>query len=775
MRSNRRFRFRVSRSAIGILAVTSALASFPKPAAAVEHSHAAAAADPSAVNTAVIQSARSGVWSAGETWAGGKVPSAGARVEILPGHQVTYDVDSDKPIRSLLVEGKLSFARDRDTRLDVGMLVVGAVADRTMRDEQAIVNSAAHLVHTHHGDATERAVLEVGTAEQPIAADHRALIRLIYLPGMDKNAGPALVNCGGRMDLHGAAMSRTWLKLRVSANTGDTAITLDQAPSGWRVGDRLVLPTTLKLSLFRKGGGIIPSVRDDTQTEERNIKAMDGQSVTLDKKLDFDHAAEGEYRGEVANLSRNVVIESADYRSQNGSLRGHTMYHTGSTGSISYAEFRHLGKPGVLGRYSLHFHQAGDSLRGTSIVGASIWDSGNRWITVHNTNFLVVRDCVGYRSIGHGFFMEDGSEVYNVFDHNLAIQAVNGNPLPDQVLKFDRNDGSGFWWANSLNTFTRNVAVECDQYGFRFEAGKPPEFDSKVAVRQPDGSKATVDIRTLPFIRFEDNEAHAQRRFGLDLGGTRMVAREDAFKKEADGKRGALDPSNTNIGDVGDVGPDNRHPFVVRNFRVWGSHWSFHSFSPNVMIDGLDVYDSNYGIWRSRVEGAEWKNLSMKKIGSRDIFVPFGGKDSYDNSYNKSLSPKDDLPPATIITSCRKSPQGEWVVRGTTEDNGQVTKVVVNGKPAHAIEANYGQWEVRLPADAVADGVITAASTDASGNAEKTPHVVKLRDVSGAAVVLRELPAGATATKSKSSIDMGMTGAPSGRNANQEEKKRGGS
>src|SRR5207253_1171934 len=95
----------------------------------------------------------------------------------------------------------------------------------------------------------------------------------------------------------------------------------------------------------------------------------------------------------------------------------------GSTGSIGYAEFRHLGKENVLGRYSIHFHLIGDSMRGASVIGASIWDSGNRWITIHGTNYLVVRDCVGYQSVGHGYFLEDGTEVFNVLDHNLAVQA----------------------------------------------------------------------------------------------------------------------------------------------------------------------------------------------------------------------------------------------------------------------------------------------------------------------------------------------------------------
>ena len=77
---------------------------------------------------------------------------------------------------------------------------------------------------------------------------------------------------------------------------------------------------------------------------------------------------------------------------------------------------------------------------------------------------------MGYRSVGHGFFLEDGSEVENILDHNLAVQALEGKPLSAQVFPLDHNDGAGFWWANSHNAFTRNVAVECDGYGYRFDA-----------------------------------------------------------------------------------------------------------------------------------------------------------------------------------------------------------------------------------------------------------------------------------------------------------------
>jgi hypothetical protein len=128
-------------------------------------------------------------------------------------------------------------------------------------------------------------------------------------------------------------------------------------------------------------------------------------------------------------------------------------------------------------------------MRGSSVIGASIHDSHNRWLTVHGTNYLVVRDCVGYRSVGHGFFLEDGTEVYNVLDRNLAVAAKRTKRLPKQVLSFDENNGAGFWWANSLNTFTRNVAAENDNYGFRYEASAGSTQKLVFPVQQPDGTK----------------------------------------------------------------------------------------------------------------------------------------------------------------------------------------------------------------------------------------------------------------------------------------------
>jgi len=627
-----------------------------------------------------VRSAQSGPWSAAATWENGKLPPAGARVRIRETHRVVYDIRSEKPFRSVLIAGTLSFAPDRDTRLDVGLINIqaGDAVSETGFDCDD---------HLPAPDPSKpRPALEVGTLEQPIAADKTALIRLAYIEGMDKNSCPAIVCCGGRMDIQGAPMSRTWVKLGARAKAGDDQVTLSEAVTGWRPGDRLILSSTTRQNKIKKT--FKPSVREGTQTEERLLVKVDGARVTLDRPLEYEHLADRQFRGEAANLSRNVVVESADPEI----ARGHTMYHRDSAGSIGYAEFRHLGKEGVLGRYTLHFHRLGDSMRGSSVVGASLWDSGNRWITIHGTNYLVVRDCVGYRSMGHGFFMEDGTEVYNVLDRNLAVQACIAKPLPKQVLPYDLNDGSGFWWANSLNSFTRNVAAECDEYGYFFQAPKTPQFDPELSVAQPDGGRKAVDIRTLPFVRFDGNEAHTQRRHAFSLGG-------------------AAGPGGLT---VGGVGPDARHPFVIRNMTVWDAHWAFHPVAPSVQVETFDVFNAEYAIWRPVYKDHAYRNVNLDTVTVSKEFSPTGRK-SDEGEIPKAV---DDLPPATVITSVSKG-----IVRGTTSDNGTVKRVLVNGREAKATAPNFAEWEIALDAA----GTIEAHAEDEAGNRELHPHRVVIR------------------------------------------------
>ena len=746
------------------------------------------------------RTAGSGPWSDPKTWADGRAPQAGDFVQIRPGHAVTYDVNADTPIRMVHVAGTLSFARDRSTRLDVGLLKLQrGEADIT---EDGFTCAAHALVEQIDDSKGPRPVLEIGTPADPIGAGVTATIRLVHFDGTNAETLPAIINCGGRWDVHGAPMKRTWVKLATTADAGADALQLAEPVTGWKPGDRVIV-TDSQIQSFasdydRKKGNV--------GSEERLVTSVDGTTLKLDRPLARKHAATDAGRVEVANLSRNVVIESA----KPDGVRGHTMYHRHSTGGISYAEFRHLGKEGLLGKYPIHFHLVRDAMRGSGVVGASIWDSKNRFMAIHGTDYLVVRDCVGYRSVGHGYFLEDATEQYNLLDRNLAVQCRRGKPLPQQVLPFDQNEGAGFWWANGRNTLTRNVACENDRYGFRFEIAKIGGEDPVIGLRTPEGDVKDRDVRTVPFLRFEDNESHAEGLYSFFFGD---------------------DPA-------GAVRGDRQHPFVARNLRAWSTHYALR---PNVaffLMEKLRVTDAAYGVYHPDYNAHVYRDLTITRVNAEPInrghddesiqhgsftydglvldkcpgqpliqlscTAPVDGlsghfrnlrvipvnesnrtvdlgvgptlpenelkkgvayyfhdsagagsgdvtrvvsvkfpdlmKDGRDYAsvagltgpgvlaaevdgveFPQLLDPVDDLPPATMVTSVRRSGD-KLVVRGVSQDNGTIVSVKVNDQPARLVSQHAGvaDWEVELSASTD----VRATATDDAGNAEKMAHTV---------------------------------------------------
>ncbi len=519
------------------------------------------------------RSAISGNWSDPKTWQPAQVPGKGARVLVSRGTRVTYDVEAKEPIRLIQVVGTLTFARDRNTELNVGLVKVqnsDICSESGFACDFHTVNKAGEPTARPKGPVP---TLEIGTPEQPIPAKYTARIRLHYFPGMDKNDAPAIACCAARMEIHGASLSRTWVELGADVKPGTKTVVLSEPVSGWKVGDEIIVTGSKRKLDF----GSFRDNPKETATEKRRITKIEGKTLTVDEPFVNLHYGTGKHTSEVANLSRNVIIESADPKG----LRGHTVYHRFSQGGISYARFAHLGKEGVLGRYPIHYHLVGDTMRGSSVIGVAIVDSHNRWVTIHGTQYLLVRDCVGYQSVGHGFFLEDGTEIYNILDRNLGVHAYEGNRLPKQVLPFDPNDGAAFWWANGRNTFVRNVACENDQYGYRFDSQLRSNFDSHLPILMPDGKKKIIDIRKLPIYRFEHNETHTEGLYGLALAGT-------------DG-----------------AGPATKHPHMLKNLHIWETHYGLRAQLPTMWIENVNIHRVAYGIYRPWFENHAYRNLHI--------------------------------------------------------------------------------------------------------------------------------------------------------------------
>src|SRR5262249_45741958 len=159
-------------------------------------------------------------------------------------------------------------------RLNVGLLKVQPGDDASENG----FDCDAH--RTAPAAGTPRPALEVGTPGRPIPAGRTALVRLVAVPGLDKQSCPAVICCGGRMDRHGGPLSRPWVKLGAPARKGDATVTLAEPVTGWRPGDRVILTAT---TLTRDDG------RGQYSTEERAVRSVEGTRLALDRPLDVEH------------------------------------------------------------------------------------------------------------------------------------------------------------------------------------------------------------------------------------------------------------------------------------------------------------------------------------------------------------------------------------------------------------------------------------------------------------------------------------------------------
>src|SRR5262249_24245607 len=65
------------------------------------------------------------------------------------------------------------------------------------------------------------------------------------------------------------------------------------------------------------------------------------------------------------------------------------------------------------------------------------------------------------------------------------------------------------------------------------------------------------------------------------------------------------------------VGPDAKHPFVIRNLLIWRVHYAFNTGLPLLMIDGLRLHETDYGYLVGNCDRHVYRNIT---VGSRSNF-----------------------------------------------------------------------------------------------------------------------------------------------------------
>ena len=208
---------------------------------------------------------------------------------------------------------------------------------------------------------------------------------------------------------------------------------------------------------------------------------------------------------EVGLLTRNITIQGGPSSELSGQ-GGHAMFMAGSSVHLDGVTFNRMGQLGRLARYPVHWHHAGNA--DGSIRNSAITHSYNRFVTIHDTHGIVVSKVVGFDTIGHGFYLEDGNETDNRLVGNLAVLVRAADP--DLAVTPSDVDASGFWISNPDNTVNRNVAAGAEFAGFWL--GFP---------EHPLGDSASDDIfpRRTPLRSFRSNTAHTVGFAGLYLDG----------------------------------------------------------------------------------------------------------------------------------------------------------------------------------------------------------------------------------------------------------------
>lgn len=389
---------------------------------------------------------RDGAWSAAATWTQHAVPAAGAIVLIPSGRTVTVDGQT-AALRAVRVEGKLTFATTGQSTLTLDTLLIAPGGE-----------------------------LEIGSAEHPIASNATARIVFSDAGPIDTARDPLQMGRGliahGTVRMHGAALT-PFAQLTRAPHHGDASIALTSPPINWKKGDRLIIPAT----------------HYGQADEKRTILSINGAEASI-APLDNDHLSPGaDVPVYVANLTRNVVIESAD--GAEVSRRGHVMLMHNPNVQLRYVAFSRLGrtdksKPiadpeldesGKLvagsgsnprGRYAVHFHRTGTlPEKATAVVaGCAVIDSAG-WGYVNHSSRVDFNDNVSFNVVGSGFVTEAGDEA-GTFRHNLAIASKGSTDDEDERRKFQDfgHEGDGFWFQGAGVTVEDNIA--CGQHSSGF-------------------------------------------------------------------------------------------------------------------------------------------------------------------------------------------------------------------------------------------------------------------------------------------------------------------
>ena len=591
------------------------------PSKSSEHCAALALAIPENASHSVVAS---GDWSNPSVWHNRTFPSARADVYIPEGLTLTVDGVVAETLHTVRIDGILRFNTTVDTELRVDTIV-----------------------------GSTSSTFEMGTVENPIARNVTARILVADTGEIDRTWDPQALSRGvvlhGKSSINGAAKNN-WSSLQTAPQSGDTSIVLTETPTGWRVGDSLVIAGTKA---------------DATGDEVVKVSLINGTTITLDRALQFDHLTPAaDLKVHVANTTRNAVIES-----ENTALdrRGHVMFMHSRDVQVANAGFYELGRSNKLqtvndaqldrngalvegsgtnvrGRYSVHFHRNGvkkDSaparVTGSAVVGSPGWGY------VNHSSYVDFIDNVSYDVDGAAFNTEVGDEVGS-FVNNLSIKThgTGGEPFEDGDNQDFGRAGDGFWFHGSGIAAQGNVAAGATGSGMIFWGetlvigkdadGNPPDggtIAEYLVENLPDPTlilnHTSIPTLYVPLHSVSNNQAYGARK------GFEVYHHGDGELSANQNDRFGIEDGNLDV-----------NPFNL----------------PDSAIDGVTVWNSRTGIKLSYTENIRIRNVRLVNDFGQQGDI---GLDAGTNLYNGGNHTYENLNIEGFSTGLL-APRGEMVV-----------------------------------------------------------------------------------------------------------------
>lgn len=452
---------------------------------------------------------QNGRWSDPSTWYSNRIPGNCANAVVPQNITVSYDLVLIDRLNTLRVDGKLTFSTQKSSKIILDTLVVDP-----------------------------RGTLEIGTKTNPVSPDVEVEILIADNGNIDISRDPMLLSRGvvahGRTRIHGAK-KRTHVKVAIDPLENQDTITLSEQPDGWRVGDTVIVAATTYFG-WRWDNSVRAVRYYGTQDEVRIIQAINGNTLTLDRALEYSHQSpRADLKTSVANYTRNVIFRTENASSVAVHQRGHVMFMHTNDVDVRYAQFQQLGRTNkevrsfdvgdinpirsdsnVRGRYSFHLHRIGtaDVRNPAMVVGNAVFGSPG-WGYTHHDSHAIFDNNASFDTFGAGFVAETGNET-GVWSNNIAIKGEgNGVVNPkngNQRLEFDiARNGVGFWFQGRMVRSTDNVAASLNHgYAYLHRGSGMLNFPAeRFMLPEALNFKQDTSPDDPPILDFDNNEAFA--------------------------------------------------------------------------------------------------------------------------------------------------------------------------------------------------------------------------------------------------------------------------